>query len=340
MNFYILILILFFQSLFFLSSESLPEINADFQLYTNEDKTFDDVYEIKSSIESVFKVNRAADILAEIELDKYEVDIDEISLRIKTNNGIKYKIGKFKNKLTLEDYQGSFDNLFSRRSLVNREIRYQGYSSKSTGFKIYNNYKNEGSPFSWWGHIQYVPSQLEMQLNSGFINHFNSKESYSGFTFCYFPFASHESWDWEGSYTNYHNLFIDFFLSDLSSKFKYGMEISSGSNLISPFGKINYEPDNNFPLFGGIDIYGGFENCFSYFTWTPLLRTTLLVPEFSEIKCNEIDFVFGNILKFGKKIKINIDPGIGIITRYDQYDDDSLKTVLEWRWSFSLMAES
>ena len=74
-----------------------------------------------------------------------------------------------------------------------------------------------------------------------------------------------------------------------------------------------------------------------YIQWLPLLRGTMLIPEISEAKCNEFEVIWGNQFTYKDTVKLHLDTGIGIKTKYDTYGDDDLKTKMDWRWAVSLV---
>ncbi len=113
-----------------------------------------------------------------------------------------------------------------------------------------------------------------------------------------------------------------------------------GSNLVSPVGLINYSPETEYPMFAGVDIHAGVRYYLSpKISWTPLVRLTSLHPEISEFECRDMDLVLGNRFGYGENLKLNIDGGLGFVTRYDTYGDNELKTKTEIRWAVSLVVK-
>ena len=207
------------------------------------------------------------------------------------------------------------------------------------GFKYErkNRYQDD---ISYFGHFIYIPSQFEPQLNFGFMNREKDDLKLAGIFTSYYPFVNHNAWDGEDSYTNTHNFLVDLFLTDYTNSFIYGAELTAGSNLITPLGLINHEPDTDFPLFLGLDLYAGLRFLIKQedsVYWVPAIRMTVLEPEVSEFECRFVDILFANQLSYKENVKLHVDGGPGFITRYDTYGDNELKTKLEWRWSVTLI---
>ena len=314
-----------------------PSFRPQFSLSTNNDMSTDDFYDLQGSLRLVFTMADDIELIFRTELDKYEVDVEELSAVYNIDRTNSVKTGKFENPLTLDDYLGSFVRLFARTTTVTREVKKQGYVTKSIGLK-YEKKDNKSDTWNYFGHLIYIPSQMEPQINGGFFYRTGDEKHLTGFIASYFPFVNHKSWSGDSSYPNLHNILVSLIYTDYRNSFIYGAELTVGSNLVNPVGLINYSPDTDFPVFAGIDVHAGIKYYLSpRVTWTPLVRVTALHPEISEIECRDIDIVWGNRFGYGENLRLNLDLGPGFITRYDSYGDDGLKTKLEWRWAFSLV---
>ena len=312
-------------------------IKPEFELSTNDEKAKDDFYNLHGTMRFKFQATDDIELVFKPELDKYEVDIDEISAKYTFLEKHSVKGGKFENLLTLDDYLGNFDRVFARKNLVTREVKDQGYVSHAIGLKYeYRDRSKDG--FGGFAHVVYVPSQFEPQLNLGFFWQDQREELLAGLFASYYPFINHENWGSEHCKSQKNNFIGDLVYSDYRSKIVYGVEFTLGSNLINPVGHINYDPDTEYPAFAGADLHCGIRvNMTDFIEWLPALRCTMLIPEISEAKCNEFEVIWGNQFSYKEHVKLHLDTGIGIKTKYDTYGDDDLKTKLDWRWAVSLV---
>ena len=218
------------------------------------------------------------------ELDKREVDVEELSALFVINNYNSLKIGKFGNCLTLDEYLGNFDSLFARTNLVTRELKRQGYTAKSIGLKYErkNKYKDD---LNWFSQFIYIPSQFEPQLDFGLLYRGEDDLKLKGILASYYPFINHDAWDGGDSYSNTHNFLVDLIITDYTGSFIYGAEFTAGSNLVTPLGLINTDPDTDYPVFMGLDLHAGIRYIIDrdrLMYWIPALRLTVLEPSVSE----------------------------------------------------------
>ena len=103
---------------------------------------------------------------------------------------------------------------------------------------------------------------------------------------------------------------------------------------MNPIGLINYPVQTDRPSFLGADFHIGYKFSFNKIEWLPALRYSILFPELTVIESNQMEIRLGNLLQFSKKIKLHIDGGIGITTRYS---DGTLYTNLKPLWALSFI---
>ncbi|MBQ7746158.1 MAG: hypothetical protein IJT92_01695, partial [Spirochaetia bacterium] len=278
-------------------------IKPEFELSTNDEKAKDDFYNLHGTMRFKFQATDDIELVFKPELDKYEVDIDEISAKYTFLEKHSVKGGKFENLLTLDDYLGNFDRVFARKNLVTREVKDQGYVSHAIGLKYeYRDRSKDG--FGGFAHVVYVPSQFEPQLNLGFYWQDQREELLAGLFASYYPFINHENWGSEHCKSQKNNFIGDLVYSDYRHKIIYGAEFTLGSNLINPVGHINFDPDTEHPAFAGADLHCGIKvEMTDYIQWLPMLRGTMLIPEISEAKCNEFEVIWGNQFTYKEHVK-------------------------------------
>lgn len=311
----------------FLNADDV-KFDFDFKAGSYSDISEDDIFDLKGEVKAKVFIADNFSLNFAIELDKYETDVEQLSFCFDSRYW-DFKAGKFKNVLTLDEYLGS-GRIFGRRNLITRQIWDQGYMSRSTGVLGRINHGNS----SFCGNAVYIPSQTEFQIDADYLYNFNGKESYAGCFLSYYPFIKRHSWKPE-EYTSMNNFFADLCVADFSGSLVYCAEYTFASNLVNPVGLINYQPDDDFPFFMGLDLYAGYKLYFSdKIMWLPALKVTIFEPEVSEFECRETEILLGNMFSYKERIKLHLDGGIGIVTNYDAFGNGDLKTKLDWRWSF------
>jgi hypothetical protein len=308
------------------------EIDADFRFGTNSDIVRVDHLFLRSGLEFEFEVSKDFECLVEVTADLHELEMSELTFKWKREY-LNILVGKFENALTLDEYLSSFDRIFANKSLVSRLIDTQGYTSNYIGVKVYKNEIQRSSSLSYLAHLLYVPSQLELQFDLGFILHFAGKNSYLGFLGSYFPFfVHHVGLDEENKYP-LHNFFVDLFWANHRDRFVYGLELSGGSNLIDPIGLIHF-PGSDTSIFLSADAYLGYRLGPKGKRWVPKFRYSILFPDASALEAQQMELLFGNEFRFGNKTKLHADVGLGINTFYD---GGVLYTQLEILWAINFL---
>ncbi|MCQ2603490.1 MAG: hypothetical protein MJ215_00390 [Spirochaetia bacterium] len=321
---------------FYTFAEKRFSITPEFKIDSNDDMDRDDFYNLKGSLRLKFQATDDIDLVFKPELDKYDVDIDEISARIRFLDRNTIKVGKFENILSLDDYLDSYNRIFARKNIVTRELDDQGYLSDAIGAKYeYRNRHDDG--FGGFIHAMYIPSQFEPQVNGGFYWQSKDEDMLAGIFGAYYPFINHKGWGNEHACPTENNFMGDLVYMDYRKALIYGAELTIGTSLINPVGKINFDPDTDHPAFWGADAHVGYRVRFNDdLNWLPALRGTVLFPEISEMDCNRIEALWGNQFTYKKVVKLHVDGGLGIVTKHDYSDDNDVKTKLEWRWAVSL----
>ena len=105
-------------------------IKPEFELSTNDEKAKEDFYNLHGTMRFKFQATDDIELVFKPELDKYEVDIDEISAKYTFLENHSIKGGKFENILSLDDYLGNYERIFARKNIVTREVKDQGYVSR------------------------------------------------------------------------------------------------------------------------------------------------------------------------------------------------------------------
>lgn len=314
------------------------DLEADFIFAADESMETEDYYELEASLNFEFDIEDDFEVALDLEADRFEVEIDELSFKWKARQYAYLLFGKFENSLTLDEYMSAGDRPFGTKSPVSNLLDTHGYVSSAPGVRVYWKYDKDSLPIAYFLEAAFLPAHTEMRVDLGFLWHFNGKDSYAGIMACYLPYALHELWEEleEESDRELHNFVVDLVWADHSGRLVYGFETTAGSNLHDPIGLINTPGKGERSWFLGGDSYLGYRLQPGKIDWMPALRVSVLFPELTVMEANQIEVRWGNYLRFSKDIKLHVDGGLAIITRYD---GDTLYTRLDPLWALNFRVE-
>lgn len=312
--------------------ETELEVGARFSLDFNSYQEDIDYYSVAAEVKAEFEILEDLQGVLELDADRFEVFMDEISLRWERWDYLYLAGGKLENYLTLEEYLPEHKWLFSTKNLTSRHVGDLGYITSSVGMMVYKEYSEKTHPVSYFFQTLFSPIFIEPEIGFGFFYHFNQRDSYLGLLGSYFPFVAQDL----GFGRERHNFLIDLVWADLESDFVYGIEMTLGSSLVDPIGQQSSPRDFDRSFFLGGDLLMGYALNFGAIRWIPLIRYSILFPEISEMKANQMEILLGNLVRVLERLYIHIDAGLGIET---EYRSDDLLTRLEILWAFSFVAK-
>jgi hypothetical protein len=330
------VFLLVFVAKFFAFSEEDFKLGARFCLGVNNELEPADFYTIASELEFEFAVLDNFDCILELDADRFEVEVDEISFNWKPWDYIHLLVGKFENELTLEEYEPVHKRLFSTKSRVSDYVDDLGYTSSNIGAKIYKEYKKKTLPISYLLHVSFIPAHIEPQIELGFLYHFDKKDSYLGLLGAYFPFVSHSFWLEESVKSELHNFILDLIWADYENRFLYGLEFTFGSNLVDPIGLVHFPGEGERSYFLGGDLHLGYSFDFDGLRWIAAVRCSVLFPEITVMEAQQIEIILGNLFVYAGKLYFHFDGGLGINTQYRQ---EILYTKLEMLWAINFIVK-
>jgi hypothetical protein len=305
---------------------------ARFSLDVNSQLEDIDYYFVAAEVNAEFEIIDDLQGVLELDADRFEVFMDEISLRWERWDYLYLAGGKLENFFTLDEYLPEHKWLFSTKNLVSRHISDLGYVTSSVGMMIYKEYSEQTYPVSYFLQAFFSTIFIEPEIGVGFFYHFNQRDSYLGLFGSYFPFIAQTlSFGQE-----VHNFLIDLVWADLGSDFVYGLEMTFGSNLVDPIGLESFPRDLDRSFFLGGDLLVGYAFDFGPIEWIPLVRYSILFPEISEMRLSEMEMLVGNLVRVLDKLYFHFDAGLGIETRYVSED---LYTRLKALWAISVVAK-
>lgn len=312
------------------------DLDASFSFAADESMETEDYYDLEASLKFEFDIEDDFEVGLDLEADRFEVEIDELSFKWKAREYAYLLFGKFENALTLDEYMSAGNRPFGTKSPVSNLLDTHGYTGSAAGARVYWKYDQDSLPIAYFFEAAFLPAHTEMRVDLGFLYHFAGEDSYAGIMACYLPYALHEYWLEEDAEGETHNFVVDLVWANHESRLVYGLEATAGSNLLDPIGLINTPGKGERSWFLSGDGYLGYRLQPGKFDWMPALRVSVLFPELTVMEANQIEVRWGNYLKFSKDIKLHVDGGVGIITRYD---GDTLYTRLDPLWAINFRVE-
>jgi hypothetical protein len=331
----IIIFLLYFITcnLLFAEKERKLDLDSTISFGGNNEIANIDYYFLRADLEIILKVLKKFECTLGLELDRFEVEVEEISFDLTLIPYFCIKLGKFENALTLDEYMPGYKRIFGKKNRISDYVDSLGYVNSNFSLKFYKKYQKDTLPVSYFFQGTFNASSIEPQFDIGFFFHYDKKDSYLGILVSYYPFLTHDIWEGENKVSRKHNFLIDIACASYERRIVYGLELTCGSNLIDPIGIIHTPGTGNRTFFLGGDTFIGckfFSKKKDIFQWLPALRFSILFPELTVMESQQIEIVLGNLFRFFKKIYLHIDFGIGINT---QYKNDDLYTKLEFLWA-------
>jgi hypothetical protein len=312
--------------------ETKLDVGARLSLDINNYLEDIDYYFVAAEVRAEIEIIKDLQGVLELDADRFEVFMDEISLRWERWDYLYLAGGKLENYLTLEEYLPEHKWLFSTKNLTSRHVIDLGYITSSVGIMIYKEYSEKTHPVSYYFQTLFNPIFIEPEIGFGFFYHFNEQDSYLGLLGSYFPFV----FQVREFGQERHNFLINLVWANLENDFVYGIETTFGSNLVDPIGLQSFPRDFDRSFFMGGDLHVGYALNFGAIQWIPLIRYSILFPEISEMKANQMEILLGNLVRVLERLYFHIDAGLGIETKYIS---DDLFTKLEMLWAFSIVAK-
>lgn len=317
-------------------------LSTKFYLHTNSDIAFSDNLALGVELDTRFEPSDTWELGLEIDAAYDGVDADEIWLRYKAKNRMRYQLGMFENELLLEDQFSVKDLPFKMDALTRRHMDYAGwYSKRAMGFKTYHNYKEGSLPLSTYAHVLYHPGGREVQFNGGIFYPFRkNEESWLGLSAAWYPYWIHVSWvGTDSSYVQENNYIFQAVIADISGDdgFIYRGSATTGSNLVDPVGITHIPGDGEPSWFAGADMMVGMPIGDKEFRWTPALEASWLTYDLNNPESWRLDLRTGHQLAWNKTFYLHLEGGLGILTNFNSTNGISiLQTSLEEIWGISL----
>lgn len=302
---------------------------------TDQDRATEEYFSLGAKLELEYEIEDNWELQLKLDVGTDAIRVEDLWGKVKFDFW-RLKFGLFENWLLVDDIFTSRENIVAEDNPVRNYIDDMGwYSPGAVGVKFYRNYKGKGVPISAYSHLNFQPSNTELQLDAGVLWAYNGERSFLGLMGAYYPFFIHEMWvGSDNSYTQNNNFLINAVIADFSENtpLQYKVELTLANNLIDPVGYVHYPGDGEPSWFFGSYAYAGFPVGKEKFVWTPGLTFSFIIYELDLPEADSIGVRLGNKFVWNDIVSLNVELGIGINTYYSP----NLITELEPLWGITL----
>ncbi len=313
------------------------DAEAEFKL-DDSDITGDKYYvgfQLEGELEAKIRFNDRLFATLAIEIDRKDVDPEEVSVFYWIDEYQSIKGGLFDSSLTMNDFLKKKSELFFYDSPGVRYIKESGFTNIDTGIEYSNRHifgdktQLDAAFFFNSGHNE---SQFFL---TGYYN-FTEGLDFIAFTVSYLPYVVHNvAFGGSSDEYNYNNFIFDLKYYHNIDRFVWSCEANIGTNLIDPVGYLHF-PGEDDSWFASADASFGYNFRFDKFVYTPALRAGILCPDIKYIDENRrLELMLGNWFH-GKYVFVHLDGGL----RFDTYKSGSLKTKVEPIWGINFCVKS
>lgn len=194
-------------------------------------------YDIKGKIGLGFLLTKQWEIFLEVELDKYELDVEEISVKFSWIKNATHSIraGRFEGDLVLNDFLKKRYELFSLKTPGVKYIEDLGYENFNTGIE----YKAENfiwSEFDMSFSFFFNAAHSEPQFIFSGIYNIDESLHFVALTASYLPYVKHQVALGGGAENQFNNILFDLKYYKYGESIVLAGEAAFGKNLIDRSG--------------------------------------------------------------------------------------------------------
>ena len=291
-------------------------------------------YELEGELEAKCRFTDRLSATLAIELDRKDVDAEEISVTYLIDDFSSLRAGLFDSSLVMGDFVKKKKELFFYDSPGVRYVKESGFTNLDTGIE-YQNRHFIGDKIQLDASAFFNSSHNESQFFLTCYYNFMEGLDFIAFTISYLPFVVHNVALGGSSEYKYNNFIFDLKYYKNVERIVWSCEANIGTNLIDPVGYLHF-PGEDDSWFASADVAFGYNFPFENFTYTPAFRAGILCPDLKYVDENRrLELMLGNWFH-GKYVFVHLDGGI----RFDTYKSDSLKTKVEPIWGINVCVKS
>jgi hypothetical protein len=306
------------------ATNSIFHINGSIMFRSDEDTYQKFPFYMKGDIGFTFNFLQNFQANFEFEADDEGINTEELSLRWIINDNIRIKAGMFENELSLNDYLSVQNRMFVQSTIVAEYIDELGFITNTPGIKIYKPFRKNTYPFSYLAHFHFIPYNYIPQTDLGFFYDIFRNQTYLGLLGTYRPFLYDDEVFDKALASDF---IVNLIFSSYNFKILYSLETSFGTNLDRYSQLLTSSEIGADIFFIGFDSHIGYNfEISSKFSYTPVLRYTLLFRRLSDFSDNKMQVLIGNKFIISDWFYIWLEGGIDI----ENTDDISIEPI----WAF------
>lgn len=279
--------------------------------------SFSDFADLRADIEYRMDLPLRMEAQIELEVDSYEINPEEVTLRIKAGDHLKFSAGYEQNQLLLGDYMGNFEDIPSYETALEEHYDFQGYVSRGLMVKSWVKEVplGDSQSFSSWLSISRPYDHFDPQLDLGFYYHFLGEDSYLGFSFLYLPYFA------DSVYRNYGFRTRDYFvgtlsLGDFRNNLIYSIDVGFGQNKNNPLGLLTLPLDSDKEYFLGGDFVVGYSFSVGEFAYLPSLSYSVVFYDITASEYYKMEWALGSQFFFHDDVRLF---GDFVLQRKEEY---------------------
>lgn len=292
-------------------------------------------YELQGTFTAEYMMNEKLSTIISIEVDRNDVDPDEVSVLYTFDEMSWIKGGIFQRDLYLNDFVKKRFEIFEMDSPGVEYMKKLGYSSNDTGVRyVRDNFLAENLTLDATFFFNSAHNETQFLL-TGMYN-FEPDRHFLALTASYLPYVVHHASINASDEYQYNNFLLDAKYFMYSTSWVVTGEASIGTNLVDPVGLLHF-PGKEESFFAAADAAVGYNISTSRFVYTPAFRAGILMPDIDRIEdSRRVELLLGNSFH-GRNVFMHLEGGF----QFDTYDNGGgLETDVEPIWSVSFCVKS
>lgn len=292
-------------------------------------------YDLVGTFTAEYFMNDRFSTIISIDVDRNDVDPDEVSVLYSFDELSWIKGGIFQRDLYLNDFVKKRFEIFEMDSPGVEYMKKMGWSSNDTGVRyLRDNFLTENLTLDATFFFNSAHNETQFILTGMYS--FEPDRHFLALTASYLPYIVHHGAISATDEYQYNNFLFDAKYFLYTTSWVVTGEASLGTNLADPIGLLHF-PGKEESFFAAADASLGYNISTSRFVYTPAFRAGILMPDIDKIEdSRRVELLLGNSFH-GRNIFMHLEGGF----QFDTYDNGSgLETDVEPIWSINFCVKS
>lgn len=292
-------------------------------------------YDLVGTFTAEYFMNDRFSTIISIDVDRNDVDPDEVSVLYSFDELSWIKGGIFQRDLYLNDFVKKRFEIFEMDSPGVEYMKKMGWSSNDTGVRyLRDNFLTENLTLDATFFFNSAHNETQFILTGMYS--FEPDRHFLALSASYLPYIVHHGAISATDEYQYNNFLFDAKYFLYTTSWVVTGEASLGTNLADPIGLLHF-PGKEESFFAAADASLGYNISTSRFVYTPAFRAGILMPDIDKIEdSRRVELLLGNSFH-GRNIFMHLEGGF----QFDTYDNGSgLETDVEPIWSINFCVKS